>query len=249
MSPNRTIGAALAVLAIAIGAPACGDDDGNNAAKAVGEANAGDVRAYCQIAAEVDSLEGLPNDQQLDRLLETAPAEIRDDVTYLVGRLRGDIDPDKVFGDPEVVERFQRTDAWEGDHCGAQSEQGIGQAPQASREIDPQAQRVDVAATEYAFTFDPPKAGSVSFVMHNQGGEAHLMSLGRLREGRSLSDAIKNVDAIEWAVESAVAQPGKDAVLTIGDLKPGEYDLVCFLTATDGQRHAMKGMAVQFTVR
>lgn len=244
MTVKHTLGITAMVLTLAAASAACGNDDSRSS----GAAASGNVQAYCRIAAEVDSLDGLPSDQQLDRLLETAPAAIRDDVTYLVARLRGDINPDEVFGDPEVVKRFQRTDAWEGDHCGAQSEQGIGQAPAASRQIDPQAQRVDVVATEYAFAFDPPRAGAVSFVMHNKGGEAHLMSLGRLRKGRSLSEAIKSPDAVEWGVESAVAQPGEDAVLTIGDLPPGEYDLVCFLTAADGQRHAMKGMAVQFSV-
>lgn len=244
MTVKHTLGITAVVLTLAVTSAACGDDDDSS-----GSATAsGNVQAYCEIAAEVDSLEGLPNDEQLDRLLETAPAEIRDDVTYLVGRLRGDINPDEVFGDPEVVERFQRTDAWEGDHCGAESEQGIGQAPEASRQIDPQAQRVDVTATEYSFAFEPPHAGAVSFVMRNQGGEAHLMSLGRLREGRTLAEAIEDEDATEWAVESGVAEPGEEAVLTIGDLQPGEYDLVCFISSADGQRHAMKGMAVQFTV-
>jgi hypothetical protein len=52
----------------------------------------------------------------------------------------------------------------------------------------------------------------------------------------------------EWTADSDVAASGEEAVLTIENLEPGEYAMVCFIPAPDGQPHAFLGMAVGFTV-
>lgn len=41
---------------------------------------------------------------------------------------------------------------------------------------------------------------------------------------------------------------GEEAVLTVENLEPGEYGMVCFVPGPDGKPHAFNGMAVQFTV-
>ena len=52
---------------------------------------------------------------------------------------------------------------------------------------------------------------------------------------------------VEEEYESDVAVPGEEAVLT-ADVTAGNWVMVCFLPAPDGQPHFAKGMAVPFTV-
>jgi uncharacterized cupredoxin-like copper-binding protein len=68
---------------------------------------------------------------------------------------------------------------------------------------------------------------------------------------RSREQAIRADDpteVTEWTADSAVVASGGEAVLSVENLEPGEYAMVCFIPGPDGQPHAFSGMAVGFTV-
>jgi uncharacterized cupredoxin-like copper-binding protein len=240
--------AALAVLPLLVFA-ACGDDDDTAAGNGNGDGEeAAGVQEYCDASEELDEGDGPPTDEQFERLKQLAPAEIRDDVVYVADAfIAAEGDFGAAFADPEVGVRLANIEQWEVDACGREPDLPDG----VTTEIDEDAQRVDVSATEYDFTFDPPSAGAVSFVMSNDGEEAHYMGIGKLRDGVTLEEALEADDpdeVTEWTADSLVAGPGGEAVLTVEDLEPGEYGMVCFLPAPDGTPHAFLGMAVPFTV-
>lgn len=253
----------------------CGDDDlasGGDAAApttaatsdetttttggAGGEAGGGDdaarIEAYCELARQLDEQQSFPTVEQLEELIETAPDAIREDITFVAERFmeaENEQEMFALFGDPEIESRFEPIEAFEVEQCGM--DPGEEEAEGVSREIDPDATRVDVVATEYDFDFEAPTAGAVSFVMANEGEEPHFMGIGKLQEGVTVEQAIQSDDpseVTEWTAESEVAGPGEEAALTVENLEPGEYGMVCFVPAPDGQPHAFKGMAVQFTV-
>ncbi len=246
--------AAVAVLALV--AAGCGDDDDESTGDDAGQeaAAGGDVEAYCAIAAELDSQEEFPSAEQLAALAEAAPEAIKADVEFVVERFTAAIeagDPASAFADPEVEEHFEPIEEFETTECGLgdDEDEGAEQDPSVT-ELDPSATQVAVSATEYDFTFSAPGAGRTSFVMTNDGEEAHLMDLAKLVEGATLEEALQADDASELIAEeyeSDIAAAGEEAVLTV-ELTEGDWALVCYLPAPDGEPHLLKGMAVPFTV-
>jgi uncharacterized cupredoxin-like copper-binding protein len=219
---------------------ACGDDDGG-----------ADVEAYCDLARELDEQEDFASDEQIGALIDTAPADIADDVEFVAERFKqaGADEIEQVFGDPEVAERIEPIEQFEAEHCGIGGGDEEGGAH--SHEIDSDAQRVDVTATEYDFEFEAPDAGAVSFVMTNDGTEPHIMGISKLREGVSPEEATQaeaTPEVTEFAIASDVAAPGEEVVLTFENLEAGGYRMVCFITAPHGEPHAVMGMSVPFTV-
>lgn len=237
--------AVLPLLAFA----ACGNDD--DTAAGDGDGNGDDSSEFCAVAQELNESEEFPTEEQLERYKATAPAEIADDAAFVADAFieAGVEGAGQLFADPEITERFERLETYEADECGLDVG---GELPDGvSRELDEDAQRVDVSAVEYDFIFEPPTAGAVSFVMSNDGEEPHYLGLGKLREGATLEDAINADDPdefAEWTADSDVVGPGGEAVLTVEDLEAGEYGMVCFIPGPDGTPHAFSGMAVPFTV-
>lgn len=220
------------------------------------ESASGDVSAeaadYCELATQLDEQEDFPSIDQLQALAESAPEEIREDVAFIVERFmeaEGEQEVFAMFSDPEVQERLEPIEAFEIEECGLGS---ASEEPEGvSQEILPDASQVEVTAVEYDFLFDAPSPGAVSFVMMNEGEEPHFMGIGKLAEGVTVEEAINAEDpseVTEWTAESAIAAPGEQAVLSFENLEPGEYGMVCFVPAPDGEPHAYKGMAVGFTV-
>jgi hypothetical protein len=208
---------------------------------------------YCEVARTINEQDQFPTDDQFQELRDTAPDEIRAEVEYIVDRISEAEDQQAVFalfGDPEVMSRMEPIDEFDMENCGI--EVGTGGNPEGvSLELDPDATRVDVSATEYDFEFDAPPAGPVSFVMSNDGDEPHFLGIGKLLPGVTVEEAIQASDpseVTEWTADSAVVGPGEEAVLTVDNLEPGEYGMVCFIPSPDGTPHAYLGMAVGFTV-
>lgn len=233
----------MAVLLV-FGAAACGDDDDE-------QSEAASASAYCDLARELDAQEDFPSDEQLDALAEAAPDEIAEDVEFVAGKFKED-GPD-AFSDPEVGERFGPIEEFEADECEIASDDDEEAMEGTSFEIDPDAQRIDVTALDYDFEFDTPEAGPVSFVMTNEGEEPHFMFIGKLLGDATLDEALQSEDPVEEGLaedigESEVASPGGEAVLTVEDLEPGNYAMLCFIPTPDGTPHALEGMAVEFTV-
>jgi uncharacterized cupredoxin-like copper-binding protein len=244
---------AIALTVVMVAAAGCGDDDD--------EASGGDVEAYCDLARELDAQEDFPSAEQLEDLRDAAPEEIEENIDTVVDAFLAAIeegDPASAFGDPEVEENFGPIEEFEASECGIggdeEEDEGAEQDPSVT-EIDPAAARVDVSATEYAFEFEAPAAGRVSFVMTNDGEETHLMAISRLAEGATLDEALQAedpeaeglLDETFTDLESDTAEPGGEAVLT-GDLEPGTYAMICYLPNSEGEPHLALGMAEEFTV-
>lgn len=71
---------------------------------------------YCDLARELQAVEGSPSDEQLDAVAAAAPAEIADDVDALVGAIREGTG--QKFGEPEVEAAIERLEAFEKRECG-----------------------------------------------------------------------------------------------------------------------------------
>lgn len=110
---KRVLLAGFAALALAF-TGACAGDDADVDADLSADTNAdeGSVEEYCEFAAELDSREEVPSDEDLDRIVDLAPEEIKDDVETLADAIKeGDMESD------EATAAGERLEAWEDDNC------------------------------------------------------------------------------------------------------------------------------------
>lgn len=124
-----------------------------------------DMEAYCAAISELG--DRLPTGEEMSMILDVAPGEIAAELDVVLGAVRES--GEAAFEDPDDVDG-------------------------TSDEIDPDAQRVDVVATEYAFEFSPPDAGAVSFLMANEGSEIHEVLLARFIGDATIEDAFASED-------------------------------------------------------
>jgi len=251
--------AVVAVLALVLGA--CGgDDDGGGAATAEGDgggAGEDEYEAVCAVANEIFEQDDFPSAEQVQRYEEVAPPELAGAVTQAAPPfVEHEGDPVALFAafaDDEVEAAIAQINAFEAEHCGIPRDDT--EAP--PQEAEPGAAAVGVTAREYEFELEGDVApGLTSFVLTNEGAEAHFLGIFKLADGHSVDEAIEyEGDAVEAGIveedfgESGFAAPGgnDEEFLTI-DLEPGNYGMYCFLPTADGTPHAFKGMATPFTV-
>lgn len=114
---------------------------------------------------------------------------------------------------------------------------------------------MSIRLLDYAFELDLPIAsGHHVFRIHNEGSQPHEASLIKLPPGVSPEAFQQDLDAWlegrgsapEVAAAPTVAsvaslEPGAQAFLEAA-LTPGDYALLCFVTAPDGRPHVMHGM-------
>ncbi len=113
--------------------------------------------------------------------------------------------------------------------------------------IAPEA-RVVIRMIDYAFILSTPlTVGRQTIRVENAGPEPHALTLLRFEAGKTMSDLqayLENVQSPPPAVRvggvTALAS-ALDAYIEV-DLTPGDYVLVCFLTAPDGRSHIAHGM-------
>lgn len=222
-----------------------------------GAAQPGDE--LCALAAEMFGQETPPTHAQLTRYRELAPGELREPVEFAAAALLAAPDGDfleffKVIARDDVTDAIEQIDAFEEALCGIpHSENSSGPGEGATADLEDDAARVDVVATDYAF--DAPAtldAGRTSFVLTNDGAEVHFLMVVRLVEGINLDTALAAGDpdtVVEQQWESGLAATGGDdeEALTV-DLEPGDYGMLCFIPTADGTPHAFVGMALPFTV-
>lgn len=275
---TKTIRVIGLILGIALIAAGCGDDDdaATTAAPSGTEAegtpmpapgNEGveettvegdDYSEVCAVAQELWEQEDLPSHAQLERYIAAAPPEIKDAVDLAGGRLlevsEGDIVAFfAVFADDEVDAAIDAIDDFEEERCGIPHSESEGPVdPNTSHEIEAGARRVDVTAVDFNFEFDGGiEAGRTSFVLTNEGSQAHYLGIVKLADGVDLQTALESEDqsGIVGYWETGIAAPdGSDEEVVTFDLEPGDYGMVCWLPGADGMPHALQGMAVTFSV-
>ncbi len=92
--------------------------------------------------------------------------------------------------------------------------------------------------------------------MKNVGKELHIAALGRVRDGRTYADAVKDLQSPTPPENPAAdveiggiasTSPGESSTVTLL-LQPGMYYFACFIPGPDGAPHVAKGMVESFEV-
>lgn len=122
---------------------------------------------------------------------------------------------------------------------------------------DPPRHDAVVNLTDYAFQLSAPlTAGRRVIRVENGGRESHEVSVIRLSPGRTIADlsawlanpgatSVEEVANVVGGVSSLAA--GAEAFFEV-ELAPGDYVLLCLVTAADGRSHVEHGMIHQLTV-
>jgi hypothetical protein len=212
---------------------------------------------YCAIATIVNEQDEFPSPEQLEELRATAPDEIADEADTVVEAFiaAGD-DPFAAFEAPGVEEAFEVIEPFDEEHCGIVvedgEEDGDGEQDPSLTEPDESAAQVAVAATDYAFAFDPaaPAAGRTQFTMTNEGDERHVMYLFKLSDGATIDEVLESEgeEGYDFDAESDTAAAGEEAILTV-DLTPGDWAMICYIPTAEGTPHFVEGMQTAFTVQ
>lgn len=121
--------------------------------------------------------------------------------------------------------------------------------------LDSEPTVVDVALVDYAFapTMNTIASGTpIVFRATNQGAEPHVLAIVRYPEGTTAQQVIQGeIDGLEGVTEflgGHFSLPGQSFEVTLVDLEPGVYFLVCDVTTADGTPHYHLGMVAQITV-
>jgi hypothetical protein len=244
---------------------ACGDDNDTGSAgattTAAADGSAGDgggaSSELCDLAQEMADQDDFPTPEQLQQYQELAPEEIQDAVQTAAGPLiDAGGDPVAMFaaiGQDDVETASAEINEFETAECGIDHE---GDSTPPNDQPEDGAAVVELTSTEYAFNDlpDTVDAGLTSFVLTNDGAEAHFMEIIKVVEGHTIDEALQfegDPEAeglIETVATSAIAAPGGDVEAASAELEPGEYSMLCFVPGPDGTPHAFMGMHTEFTV-
>ena len=247
--------AAPATTTAATDAPATTEASASGDASSTGGGTATDD-PYCALALEMYNQDSLPTADQLTQAQELAPAEIQDAASVAAPPLIAAGDDMVAFfaayAQDDVEQAVEQLNAYEDANCG--TDHGDNAPPEgASREVEPDATQVDVVASDYMFDIaDTLDAGRTSFVLTNQGHEAHFLEIVKLAEGVTIEQALATDDPSgmiegDWSTGLAAPDGVDDEVITF-DLEPGNYAALCFISGPDGTPHAFMGMQKEFTV-
>lgn len=254
----------LAVVSLAV--TGCGSDDADTASDttiaasptpapdsstdttAEPEGDTAGKEEFCAIAEELNSGDGPPTVEMVERYLAAVPEEGKADTTTILDALKAaEGNFPAVLGDAEAGKAMEALAELESKVCGAEA--GPEQDP-AVQEIDEAATRVDLTMADFEFAGDlPTAAGRYSFVFSNEGDQPHLAALVRLEDGFTMADVLasQGEEGVAESFESSVAPPDAEAVIT-ADLTPGEWTLVCPIPDAEGTSHFEHGMVTTFTV-
>ncbi len=265
--------AAIVIASMALLAVGCGDDDAGGGAPGeaaesttsaagapTGDTAGGDIatnEGFCELALTVFEQEAMLTADQIAQLVALAPAEIAE-AAGVIGEALIPAGDDLVAffvaaSDDGVEAALAETNAYEEAECGIpHSEQDAPLPTGASEEIEDGATRVDVTAIDYGFEVGEVSAGRTSFVLTNDGAEAHFMGISQLADGITIDDLLSSetgegLTVGDW--DTGLAGPGgaDEEVITF-DAEPGEYVLYCFIPGADGTPHVFSGMAIPLTI-
>ena len=244
------------LLVLVLGACA---DDGSDSASELPASDPSTGRAtsdVCTLAGEMYQQDSLPSVEQLQRYQQLAPDEIAGPVKQVTEALIADGDDPisffKIIAADDNEAAIAEIDAWEEKTCGIPHSEDTALPDGASRELEPDATRVEVDATEYAFHIGDVAPGRTSFVLTNDGAETHELLIVKLAQGVTLDEAMQaegGDGTVEESWTTNLAAPGGDDEVITFDVEPGNYGLVCFILSADGTLHALLGMQHELTVR
>ena len=211
-----------AALVFALGA--CADDDTESAAgttpatsESTTDSSAAAGDDLSALATELFEQEDFPSVEQLQLYQQLAPAAIADAVQQVAEPLiatSGDLVASfKILADDDSEAAVHEIDAFEEETCGIPHSEVSALAEGATREIEPDAVRVDVHATDYAFDIGEVASGRTSFVLTNDGSETHEMLVVKLADGVTLDDALQadgEQGTVDESWQTNLAAPGKD---------------------------------------
>ena len=186
---SRTPSTMLAIgslLVLVLGACA---DDGSDSASALPASDPSTGRAtsdVCTLAGEMYQQDSLPSVEQLQRYQQLAPDEIAGPVMQVTEALIADggdpISFFKIIADDDNEAAIAEIDAFEEKTCGIPHSEDTALPDGATRELEPDAARVDVHATDYAFHIGDVAPGRTSFVLTNDGAETHELLIVKLAD-------------------------------------------------------------------
>ena len=118
----------------------------------------------------------------------------------------------------------------------------------------------EIVMQDYSYVVrgEAPVGGALRFT--NDGEEVHMVAMGRFRDGMTIADvqealssddeaAIESVLIEEPGTPGGLLPPGRSVDVSVVDLTPGEYALICFLPAVgSGAPHFAEGMVSSLTV-
>ncbi|HUF99572.1 MAG TPA: hypothetical protein VMM60_15685 [Ilumatobacter sp.] len=201
---------------------------------------------FCANAAELNSQDSAPTVEQVEEYAELAPAELAEPVAVVLAALEAaDGNFEAIFSDPAVGPALGEITDFEAEYCGFEDDESA-----SDTELDPNAIRIDVDATDYMFDMElPVEAGRYSFVMTNNGAEPHLMIFLQLEEDAVLDEVMES-EGEEGVIEfheSDVAFPGTEAIVTL-DMEPGRWIMICPIPNAEDVPHLALGMIHEFTI-
>ena len=209
----------------------------------------------CALATELFEQEEFPTVEQLRRYQQLAPESIVDAVNMVTERLiasGGDlVESFSILAEDDVEAAIAEIDAFEEENCGIPHSEDSALPDGATREIDHDASRVDVHATDYRFEIGEVAAGRTSFVLTNDGTETHVLEIVKLADGVTFADALEadgNEGTLVGYWVTGLAAPGGDDEAITFDVEPGNYALACYIPNADGRAHLELGMQHEFTV-
>ncbi|HEX2064663.1 MAG TPA: hypothetical protein VHE80_09610 [Acidimicrobiales bacterium] len=147
--------------------------------------------------------------------------------------------------------------------CGGGDDELVEPTTTTTESRVPPSPTVKIEYRDYGYTVGGPLVAGGTLQLRNSGKELHMMGVGRLKPRRTLEDYKRlfepGLPAPQYDPTPAIVDmvglpgnvisPGQAVDLTVPDLRPGRYVLVCLLP-TEGQSvsHATKGMIGELRV-
>jgi hypothetical protein len=264
----------IAVMALAAGLSACGDDDdADDASSETTAEESSETTEATDEEANVDNEEFCESFTDVDVAFGAAPGDdpealvpyIQEEILPPLETARGSM-PEDITDEVTVMVEAVEAVANEGDFSGFESE-AFAEAtavvyPWLGENCDVQA--VDVTAIDFAYEGMPEEleAGKTVITLDNQteSGEIHEMAFARVNDGVDLGVdellALPEEELMQNIAISGAAFAPPDAVGgTTLEFTPGRWVYVCMIPTGsvdgaegDGPPHAVHGMAGEFTV-
>lgn len=212
-----------------------------------------EYQEWCTLMEELDSQDGPPTNEQMERAKEVAPDTVRDDAVLVADAfIAADGDLGQVFSNPEIEPAFGRMEEHDAEHCGF--DEGGGDDEVATEPLEG-AEVISVTGLDFEFEGIPDEvpAGDVSFEFTNEGEAAHEMIVFKLGEGADMDELLARDeppgDDEAEEIGFTWARPGEGGVyLNAEGLDAGTYAVVCFIPGPEGKAHHELGMKQTFTV-